>query len=101
MLNVMRENLRHLKWILWLTALAMVAYLGAYFSCDSGAGVAGNWAVRIDGNAGDTVSTADGWTKDPGAPIDVGGELYTLYTRAGATLLVDNDVDQSAISLVF
>jgi peptidyl-prolyl cis-trans isomerase D len=51
MLNVMRENLRSLRWVLWAVAASMVLYLGAFFSCDDGgpAGVAGDWAARIDG----------------------------------------------------
>src|SRR5262245_47288222 len=31
MLNVMRDNLRHLKWVLIVVAVAMLGYLGAYF----------------------------------------------------------------------
>lgn len=51
MLNVMRDNLRHLKPILWIVAISMVAYLGAYFSCDtSPAGPNAPWAARVDGN---------------------------------------------------
>ena len=51
MLNVMRDNLRHLKPILWIVAASLVAYLGAYFSCDVGspAGVNAPWAARVDG----------------------------------------------------
>lgn len=50
MLNVMRDNLKHLKWVLWLVAFAMVFYLGAFFSCDDGRGQGGSapWAARVD-----------------------------------------------------
>jgi len=52
MLNVMRDNLRSLKWVLWLVAASMVFYLGAFFSCeDQPPGVAaGNWAALVDGS---------------------------------------------------
>ena len=51
MLNVMRDNLRHLKWVLWLVAISMVAYLGAFFSCDPGGagGEGAPWAARVNG----------------------------------------------------
>jgi peptidyl-prolyl cis-trans isomerase D len=50
MLNVMRDNLRHLKWVLVVVALAMLMYLGSYFDPRSkrGAG-ASDWAARVDG----------------------------------------------------
>ncbi len=52
MLNVMRENLRHLKWVLWIVAISMVLYLGAYFSCERRAagGLDADWVARVDGN---------------------------------------------------
>jgi peptidyl-prolyl cis-trans isomerase D len=50
MLNVMRDNLRHLKPILWVVAISLVAYLGAYFSCGQEPGGAdAPWAARVDG----------------------------------------------------
>jgi len=50
MLNVMRDNLRHLKPILWIVAISMVAYLGAYFSCGDGPVTGGEpWAARVSG----------------------------------------------------
>jgi hypothetical protein len=50
MLDVMRENIRHLKPILWIVLISMVAYLGAYFSCDDSARTSGEpWAARVDG----------------------------------------------------
>lgn len=50
MLNVFRENLKSLKWVLWLVAISMILYLGAYFSCGpTGGGAGGGWAARIDG----------------------------------------------------
>jgi peptidyl-prolyl cis-trans isomerase D len=52
MLNVMRENLKHLKWILWLVAIAMVGYLGSYFTCGSDrGGMRADWAAKVDGQA--------------------------------------------------
>jgi len=49
MLNVMRDNLRHLRWVLWAVAASMVLYLGAFFSCEDPrpAGSAADWAARI------------------------------------------------------
>lgn len=48
MLNAMRENLRHLKWILWAVAISLTLYLGAFFSGDVRQG-GGNWAARVNG----------------------------------------------------
>lgn len=58
MLNVFRENLRHLKWVLWLVAISMVAYLGAYFIGDRGAPADSPeaWAVKVGEH---TVSTQE------------------------------------------
>ncbi len=52
MLNVMRDNLRHLKWVLVVVALAMLGYLGSYFDprVKSG-GTSSDWAARVDGKA--------------------------------------------------
>ncbi len=50
MLNVMRDNLRHLKWVLVVVALAMLGYLGSYFDPRSpSSGGASDWAARVDG----------------------------------------------------
>ncbi len=51
MLNVMRENLKHLKWVLWIVAISMVLYLGVYFTSDSrqAGGVNADWAAKVDG----------------------------------------------------
>ena len=57
MLNVMRDNLRHLKWVLVVVALAMLGYLGSYFDPRvrrSGAG--SDWAAHVDGQ---TISTQE------------------------------------------
>src|SRR6185436_12570174 len=52
MLNVMRDNLRHLKWVLVVVALAMLMYLGSYFDPRQGRGAASaDWAARVDGQA--------------------------------------------------
>ena len=49
MLNVMRDNLRHLKWVLMIVALSMTAYLIPGFLRDLGKeGAAGNWAARVN-----------------------------------------------------
>ena len=53
MLNVMRDNLKHLKWVLVVVAFAMLLYLGSFF--DRGGGRRGgpsvDWAARVDGQA--------------------------------------------------
>jgi peptidyl-prolyl cis-trans isomerase D len=50
MLNVMRENLKHLKWVLWIVAISMVLYLGVYFTGNSRRGGAdADWAAKVDG----------------------------------------------------
>lgn len=52
MLNVMRDNLRHLKWVLVVVALAMLGYLGSYFDPRvKRAGASADWAARVDGQA--------------------------------------------------
>ena len=48
MLNVFRENLKSLKWLLWVVAASMTLYLGAFFT-DSCGGVTGTWAARVNG----------------------------------------------------
>ncbi len=52
MLNIMRENIRSLRWVLWLVAISMVLYLGAFFSGDdsSAGGATGDWAALVDGS---------------------------------------------------
>jgi len=50
MLNVMRDNLRHLKWVLVVVALAMLGYLGSYFDPRVKSGAqSSDWAARVDG----------------------------------------------------
>jgi peptidyl-prolyl cis-trans isomerase D len=51
MLNVMRDNLRHLKWVLVVVALAMLGYLGSYFDPTVRPGASSDWAARVDGQA--------------------------------------------------
>ena len=48
MLNVMRDNLRHLKWVLVVVALALLGYLGAYFDPSESPDVPSGWAATID-----------------------------------------------------
>jgi peptidyl-prolyl cis-trans isomerase D len=57
MLNVMRDNLRHLKWVLVVVALAMLGYLGSYFDPRvQRGGTSSDWAARVDGQ---TISTQE------------------------------------------
>jgi peptidyl-prolyl cis-trans isomerase D len=51
MLNVMRDNLRHLKWVLVLVAASLLLYLGAFLDPSSGTGASTDWAARVDGKA--------------------------------------------------
>jgi peptidyl-prolyl cis-trans isomerase D len=52
MLNVMRDNLKHLKWVLIAVAASLLLYLGAFFDRGAGQkGSTGDWAARIDGHA--------------------------------------------------
>ncbi len=53
--------------------------------------------LRVDGNGGDAVTTqVGGWTQ--GADTIIGGEIYAEYTKGGATLQVDVDVDRGGIN---
>ncbi|HZN55116.1 MAG TPA: peptidyl-prolyl cis-trans isomerase [Candidatus Polarisedimenticolaceae bacterium] len=56
MLNHMRNNLKHLKWVLVVVALALLGYLGSYFDprVKHGGG-ASDWAARVDGHSISTV----------------------------------------------
>ena len=57
MLNVMRDNLRHLKWVLVIVAVAMLGYLGSYFDPRvKRTGPASDWAARVDGQ---TITTQE------------------------------------------
>jgi peptidyl-prolyl cis-trans isomerase D len=48
----MRDNLRHLKWVLGAVAISLLLYLGAYFDPRSySLDGSGDWAARIDGKA--------------------------------------------------
>jgi peptidyl-prolyl cis-trans isomerase D len=52
MLNYMRDSLKHGSWpklVLGAVAIGLVAYLGAYFSCESGPRQGGDWAASING----------------------------------------------------
>lgn len=51
MLNIMRENLRHLKWVLVVVALALLGYLGTYFDPRQRRDLASNWAAKVDGQS--------------------------------------------------
>lgn len=56
MLNVFRENLKHLKWVLWIVALSMVMYLGAYFVGGDKGGTGADWVAKVEGR---TISTQE------------------------------------------
>ncbi len=50
MLNVMRDNLKHLKWVLVVVALAMLGYLGSYFDPRVRNGsLSSDWAAKVTG----------------------------------------------------
>jgi hypothetical protein len=51
--------------------------------------------LRIDGNAGDVLLSRDqGWQRDAGAAVTIGGQQYVGYTLGGAHLLADSDLTQ-------
>ena len=48
MLNVMRENLKSLKWIMWIVAISMVGYLGSFFFDGTAQNSGGSaWAAKV------------------------------------------------------
>lgn len=47
MLNVMRDNLKNLKWVLWIVAFSMVLYLGYFFGGSSDSAPTGPWAAKV------------------------------------------------------
>ena len=49
MLNTFRDNLKSLKWILWVVAASMVLYLGALFDCGRSGTASARWVARVDG----------------------------------------------------
>lgn len=52
MLNVFRDNLKHLKWVLWFVIVGLVLYLGYYFGgTPQPADGTAAWAARVDGSA--------------------------------------------------
>jgi hypothetical protein len=56
--------------------------------------------LRVDGNAGDVVTTADGgWVFDQN--VVLGAQTYAQYLRGDATLRVDTDIDHAGIQLSF
>ena len=53
--------------------------------------------LLVTGNAGDTVtSSGQGWTL--GTPTTIDGVIFNSYAIGAATLLVDTDIDQTAIT---
>lgn len=56
MLNVMRDNLKHLKWVLWIVAASMLLYLGLYFDSGSGPSNSASWAAKV---GGETIGTEE------------------------------------------
>ena len=58
--------------------------------------VSDHGALRIDGNAGDSISSiGQGWAQDSGAAQRIGGQLYVGYTLHGAHLLIDSDITRT------
>ncbi|MFQ5785058.1 MAG: FecR domain-containing protein [Alphaproteobacteria bacterium] len=57
-----------------------------------------NDTLTVTGDAGDAVDAGAGWT-NLGA-IVIGSAAFTQYSQGGATLIVDDDVDQSGIGVV-
>ena len=53
--------------------------------------------LRVDGGAGDAVDAGSGWTRI--ANITIGSQTYAQYTKGGATLQVDTDVDRGGIAV--
>ena len=62
--------------------------------------LADNRTLRISGEADDAMSTADGWSLADGRPVLVGDANYTLYSQAGASLLVEVSIRQSGMLVV-
>jgi hypothetical protein len=55
-------------------------------------------SLRIDGDAGDTVTSAgQGWTENL-AGQDIGGQHYRSYSHLGGTLLIDSDITRTAVT---
>ena len=53
--------------------------------------------LRVVGNAGDAIVTpAENWVQ--GTDTTVSGVTYNVWTKAGGTLYVDTDIDQSQIN---
>ena len=61
--------------------------------------VEGEDTLIVDGNAGDSVDAGTGWTLVDNAVV-IDTRTYTKYTQDAATILVDNDVDQTAFTAV-
>ena len=59
----------------------------------------GKNTLRVDGGIGEVVSSEDAWVPGSIVTINVDGsdQDYQRYTRGGATLLVDVDIDRSGI----
>jgi len=53
-------------------------------------------SVQVDGSAGDFVATSDSWNLVSGSTM-IGGNAYSKYVSGGATLYVQNTVDQAGI----
>jgi hypothetical protein len=54
--------------------------------------------LRVDGNSGDAVSAGLGWTQL--ANVSIAGQTYAQYTKDGATLQVDTDINRSGIGTI-
>lgn len=96
MLNVFRDNLRHLKWVLWIVAASMVMYLGAFFSCERGSVGEGsdNWAVKVGGH---TVSAKEFFDEAQRQDDYYRRLLGPQYDRMRASLRLGSQAAQSIV----
>lgn len=53
----------------------------------------GNNILRVDGDSNDYVDIFGEWVQ--GADQNIDGEIYNVYTSGSATLLIDEDIEQS------
>jgi hypothetical protein len=54
--------------------------------------------LRVDGSSEDVVSAGLGWV--PSQNIVIGAQTYAEYTKDGALLQVDTDIDRSGIGAI-
>ena len=56
-------------------------------------------SLTVNGVSGDSVSAGLGWNL-VNASVVIGSDNFSQYSRAGATLFVDNDITQTAVGLL-